>query len=183
MEELVSGEDTVAYNPEGFSRPLPPRFVPASMSSAADRRAATLAASREPCLALLRELTRAYQAFATYSAQHVRELGLTPPQFDVIVTLGNTEGLSMGDLAERTLVTKGTLTGIVDRLEAKGLVQRQVPPDNRRSFTIVLTPAGVETFERVFPAHIAYLAERFEPLAAAELTQIQQHLQRLRQLF
>ena len=129
------------------------------------------------------ELVRAYQAFAAYSAKHIRDLGLTPPQFDVIATLGNTPGMSMGEIAQKTLVTKGTLTGIIDRLEKKGLVTREVPPDNRRSFTIVLTPAGEKTFKKVFPAHIAYLKERFEQLSPEELKQAHQALEKLRKLF
>lgn len=131
----------------------------------------------------MRELVRTYQAFSTYTERHIRELGLTPCQFDVVATLGNTAGMSMGELAEKTLVTKGTLTGIIDRLEQKGLVRREVPPDNRRSFTIVLTTQGEQVFKDVFPAHIAYLKERFDRLGKAELEEICVALQKLRSLF
>lgn len=131
----------------------------------------------------MRELARTYQAFANYSDSHVREMGLTSPQFDVIATLGNTEGMSMKDLAEETLVTKGTLTGIVDRLEKKGFVCREVPPENRRSFTIVLTPEGKELFQNTFPKQIAYLQPRFEKLTSAELKQLQTLLKKLRSQF
>ncbi|MEO1633875.1 MAG: MarR family transcriptional regulator [Cyanobacteria bacterium J06631_9] len=131
----------------------------------------------------MRELARAYQAFASYSDSHVRELGLTPPQFDVVATLGNTEGMSMKDLAEATLVTKGTLTGIVDRLEKKGLVRREVPPENRRSFTVVLTTEGEALFQSTFPAHIAHLKPRFEQLTPMELRQLQKLLKKLRSQF
>lgn len=131
----------------------------------------------------MRELARTYQSFSAFVEKHIRELGLTPAQFDVIATLGNTSGMCMWELAERTLVTKGTLTGIVDRLEQKGLVRREVPPDNRRSFTIVLTPAGEETFAQVFPAHIDYLKERFSRIPADELEQIRLSLKRLGEIF
>lgn len=131
----------------------------------------------------MRELARTYQAFASYSDGHVRELGLTPPQFDVIATLGNTEGMSMKDLAEATLVTKGTLTGIVDRLEKKGFVRREVPPENRRSFTVTLTSKGEELFQDTFPNHIAHLQPRFEQLNPAELKQLQKLLAKLRAQF
>lgn len=57
-----------------------------------------------------------YQAFAHYSDAHVRSLNLTSPQFDVIAPLGGTNGMSMKQVADKTLVTKGTLTGIIDRL-------------------------------------------------------------------
>ena len=131
----------------------------------------------------MRELVRAYQAFADYSAKHIRELDLTPSQFDVIATLGNTDGMNMTDLAEKTLVTKGTLTGIIDRLEKKGIVARTVPPKNRRSFTIILTPEGEKTFNTVFPAHIAYLKKRFDRLSDEELKHTRQALETLRKLF
>lgn len=140
-------------------------------------------AAKEPALALLRELVKTYQAFYAYDDAHIRQLGLTMPQFDVIATLGNTPGMMMSQLAEKTLVTKGTLTGIVDRLEQKGLVRREVPPDNRRSFIVLLTPAGQQLFDEIFPTHIAYLKERLQPLSEAEMTQLQSSLHRLRQLF
>lgn len=140
-------------------------------------------AAKEAFLPLMRELVRTYQAFTSFDEEHIRQLGLTAPQFDVISTLGNTDGMHMGQLAEKTLVTKGTLTGIIDRLEKKGLVQRVVPPENRRCFTIILTPEGEQVFEQVFPAHIYYLKERFQQLNKSELEQIRLALQRLREIF
>lgn len=131
----------------------------------------------------MRELVRTYQAFTRCDEEHIRQLGLTLPQFDVIATLGNTQGMMMTQIAEKTLTTKGTLTGIVDRLEQKGLVQRVVPPENRRCFIIVLTPVGEAIFNRVFPAHIEYMKERLKALTPAEMAQIQASLQRLRSLF
>ena len=66
-------------------------------------------------LPLLRELSDTFQAFEIYSASHIRAIGLTPPQFDIIATLGNTQGMSPKELGEKTLITKGTLTGVMDR--------------------------------------------------------------------
>lgn len=143
----------------------------------------TKSAAQAYSLSITRELVRAYQAFAAYSERHIREMGLTPAQFDVIATLGNTNGMSMKDVAERTLVTKGTLTGIIDRLEDKGFVRREVPQDNRRSFTLVLTPAGEEIFEKTFPAHIAYIQKRFDQMDRADLEHLRVLLERLREQF
>ena len=145
--------------------------------------ATTDAQDQTAFLPTMRELARTYQAFANYSDTHIRELGLTSPQFDVIATLGNTDGMSMKKLAEATLVTKGTLTGFVDRLEKKGFVRRVVPPENRRSFTIVLTPEGETLFQSTFPQHIAYLQPRFEQLTPTELKKLQQLLKKLRSSF
>ncbi|WP_245395493.1 MarR family winged helix-turn-helix transcriptional regulator [Anthocerotibacter panamensis] len=143
----------------------------------------TIQAAKEPFMGIVRELTRAYQVFSAYSDTHARQLGLTPPQFDVIATLGNTKGMTMNRLGEKTLVTKGTLTGIVDRLEQKGLVRREVPEKNRRSFLVVLTSTGEELFEEVFPVHIAHLKERFAQLSPQEMEEVCVALRRLRSLF
>lgn len=134
-------------------------------------------------MSTVRELVRAYQTFASYSENHVRQLQLTPAQFDVVATLGNTPGMTMGQLSEKTLVTKGTLTGVVDRLEAKTLVRRMIPEDNRRSIIVSLTPAGEALFKQVFPAHLAYLQERFDRLEPSELELLQVLLQRLQSVF
>ncbi|HEY9648694.1 MAG TPA: MarR family transcriptional regulator [Chroococcidiopsis sp.] len=145
--------------------------------------AATKAAAQEYFIPVMRELVRAYQAYEAYSERHIRELGLTPSQFDVIATLGNTLGMSMGEVAERTLVTKGTLTGIIDRLEQKNLVRREIPEGNRRSFTVVLTPEGEQVFEAVFPVHITHLKERFDQLNKEDLEQLRLLLSKLRAVF
>jgi MarR family transcriptional regulator, 2-MHQ and catechol-resistance regulon repressor len=131
----------------------------------------------------MRELATAYQAFAAYSEAHVRQFDLTPAQFDVMATLGNTNGLCMGELGEKTLITKGTLTGVIDRLIQKQLVCRETPAENRRSVLVKLTPAGQELFDRVFPAHVAHLKDRFDKLDASELELLKVLLSRLRQAF
>lgn len=141
------------------------------------------ASPQTSALATIRELVRAYQAFSSYSETFVRQHDLTPAQFDVIATLGNTEGLSMGEIGAQTLITKGTLTGVVDRLEHKGLVSRVVPPENRRSIMVQLTAEGQQVFAQVFPAHIADLHQHLECLEASELELLRVLLGRLRQVF
>ena len=145
--------------------------------------AAAKAAAQEDFMPLMRELVRAYQAFEAYSQSHIRDMGLTPSQFDVIATLGGTNGMSMGEVAEKTLVTKGTLTGIIDRLEQKKLVRREVPEGNRRSFTLVLTTEGEKLFEEIFPIHIAHLKERFQQLDHQEMEQLRSLLRKFRGIF
>ena len=138
---------------------------------------------KQSFLPVIRELARSYQAFTHYSAAHVRELGLTPPQFDVICTLGNTQGMPLCKLAEKTLITKGTLTGVIDRLEDKGLLKRVVPPENRRSFIAVLTPEGEKVFNSAFPAHTEYLGKRLDKFSAEELDEIRAALEKLTNAF
>ena len=147
------------------------------------RKAEATPTANESFLLVVRELARAYQAFSAYSEAHVRQFDLTPAQFDVIATLGNTNGMCMGDLGEKTLITKGTLTGVIDRLIQKQLVCRETLVENRRSVIVTLTPKGQEVFDQVFPAHIAHLKERFDRLDASELELLKVMLNRLRQAF
>ncbi len=132
---------------------------------------------------LLRELVRCYQAFERHSSRHIRSLGLTPSQFDIIATLGNTEGLSCKELGERTLITKGTLTGVIDRLEARGLLRRHDTAHDRRSFTVALTSAGEREFARIFPAHLQFLRPAFGGLSGADYERLEGELAALREQF
>jgi DNA-binding MarR family transcriptional regulator len=134
-------------------------------------------------LPLLRELSGTYQAFEVYSSAHVRSLGLTPAQFDIVATLGNTHGMSAKELGEKTLITKGTLTGVVDRLADKKLVRRIASPSDGRSQIVQLTPQGEKLFARIFPAHLAHMERAFAQLSQKELKGITESLRRLRGVF
>ena len=64
------------------------------------------------------------------------------PQCDVLTTLTEKEGVSQQELAERLYVTKGNISGLLDRLEAAGLVERRAIAADRRQYAIYLTEAG-----------------------------------------
>lgn len=96
-------------------------------------------------------LAECMQGFERFSGESVRRCGLTHAQFDIIATLGNTDGMSYKELGERTLITKGTLTGVIERLEQKGLVARCRNGQDKRSFFVSLTEAGMAMFDAVFP--------------------------------
>jgi DNA-binding MarR family transcriptional regulator len=138
---------------------------------------------REPFLATLRELARCFQAFESHSAAHIRTLGLTPPQFDIVATLGNTAGMSFKELGEKTLITKGTLTGVVDRLEARGIVRRVGSDADRRSTNVELTDAGVTLFDAAFPLVVARTKQVFDILGESERLALEASLRRLREAF
>jgi DNA-binding MarR family transcriptional regulator len=129
---------------------------------------------------VLRELVRCYQAFERASNRHIRLASLTPAQFDILATLGNTPGMTFKELGQRTLITKGTLSGVVDRLEDRGLVSR-VPSDcDGRSTIVQLTKAGKAVFENTFAPHLAFLAPAFEALPARSRRDLERHLVHLR---
>ena len=140
--------------------------------------------SKDPFMKVLRPLAETYFALMDKGASHIRALGLTCSQFDVLVTLGDTEGMTCRELSEQTLVTKGTLTGVLDRLEKKGLIERVPSQEDRRSIFIRLTPKGDARFREVFPAHIRYMKPYFErALTAAETNKLRELLLRLKNSF
>lgn len=116
----------------------------------------------DPYLKLLRPLVEAYLAFELIDNRHIKSLRLTPSQFDVIATLGDTDGLTCSELSARTLVTKGTLTGVLDRLVAKGFIRRDSIKGDRRCIKIRLTQKGDKLFRDTFAAHIAFIKPFFE---------------------
>lgn len=134
-------------------------------------------------LPVVRELVRAYQAFVAHASTHIRQCGLTPSQFDIIATLGNTAGMSFKELGARTLITKGTLTGIIDRLEARRLVRRMVNDSDGRSQIVVLTKAGERLFGRIFAPHIEHLARAFSDATPAQLAAMHSALRRIESSF
>jgi MarR family 2-MHQ and catechol resistance regulon transcriptional repressor len=134
----------------------------------------------KPFLPVIRELVRCYQVFESYSSANIRELGLTPSQFDIIATLGNTDGMTSKLLGEKTLITKGTLTGVVDRLILKDLVRRTQCEYDGRSQIVQLTKKGEAVFDSVYPVHVSYLSKRFTDLKPEDYARIQAALQELR---
>lgn len=123
-------------------------------------------------LKTIRRLAEAYQSFEQISSKHVRTLGLTPGQFDVIATLGNQPPMTCGELAKKTLMVKGNITVILDGLAKKGLIAKEANPNDGRSLIIKLTPLGEETFEKVFPEHLEFitpLAQQFDERSLKKL--------------
>ena len=135
-------------------------------------------------LSLLRPLVEAYLAFYRVGNRHIQSLGLTPGQFDVIAELEGTEGLTCAELSQHTLTTKGTLTGVLDRLEQKGLVQRGEISGDRRATMVQLTPKGQVLFEQVFPVHADYMRPFFaQALDESEVQDAKRLLRRIRDSF
>lgn len=124
----------------------------------------------------IRELLNVAHLFETISSTHVRSLGLTPGQFDVIATLGNQPPMSCKELANKTLMVKGNLTVILESLLKKELITRNVNPLDGRSALIGLTEKGVDLFKDVFPAHTQYLAPLCSQFDDTQMEQLRQEL-------
>ena len=106
--------------------------------------------------------------------QKLREsFGITLPRFDLMAQLErHPDGLTMGELSRRMMVTGGNITTIVDQLEKEKLVVRQVGVNDRRSFTVKLTQAGRDAFADMAIAHEGWVAGLFEGLSVNQQTEL-----------
>jgi DNA-binding MarR family transcriptional regulator len=107
---------------------------------------------------------------------------LTLPQFDVLVQLSRRpEGMTPGALTRELLVTAGNVTGIVDRLEGLGLVQRRPVPDDRRAVQLLLTPRARSLMREAIPRHRRDVGTILGRMPPAELARLRELLGRLTQ--
>jgi DNA-binding MarR family transcriptional regulator len=98
------------------------------------------------------------------------EYGATLPQFDILAQLyREPQGLRLGELSRRTMVTNGNVTGLADRLEAEGWIQRETLDDDRRVTVARLTRWGRERFTEMARAHEGWLKELMSEVDEATL--------------
>ena len=134
---------------------------------------------------LLNELMRAHHRLSLFDAElhRLSGSGLTAPQAKVVFCLGNTDGLTCSEITDQTLITKGTLTGVIDRLEEKALVERWGDADDGRISIVALTRAGDRLYQREYPRYLLQLKTRFDRLASRDREQATAALTRIADLF
>ena len=115
-------------------------------------------------------------------ADRLRHLGLSVPQCDVLTTLTEKEGISQQALAQRLYVTKGNISGLIDRLVAAGLVERRPIAADKRQHAIYLTPAGRDAAEKAIACQRRFVADTIGRLPASKLTSLDRLLIEARDL-
>ena len=115
-------------------------------------------------------------------SDRLRHLGLSVPQCDVLTTLTEKEGLSQQALAQRLYVTKGNISGLVDRLVAAGLVERRPIAADKRQHAIYLTAAGRDAAEKAIACQRRFVADTIGRLPAGKLTSLDRLLIEARDL-
>jgi DNA-binding MarR family transcriptional regulator len=141
--------------------------------SAAEAAPATLLLDDQLCFAL-------YAASRAVTARYrplLDSLGLTYPQYLVMLVLWEHEAVAVKELGAALQLDYGTLTPLLKRLEANGLVRRERRPDDERSVTVSLTAEGVRLRERAAGVPVAMSGAM--GLDAAETAQIKELLRRL----
>ena len=92
------------------------------------------------------------------------KVGLTPPQFYVLATIGYAGSLPFGEIGAKMMVTVSNLTGIVDRLEEKKLVVRKRDDTDRRVVHVTLTEKGTNSYKSTIPLFEKSISEIFASL-------------------
>jgi len=111
----------------------------------------------------------------------LKKENLTPSQLDILVCLGRTGGLTLGEIGNRLLVSGGNITGVVDRLERSGYVYRDRDKDDRRVVSAKLTPKGAELHKEILPVFKRKLNETMNVLEPEEQRQLNRLLKKLSQ--
>jgi len=105
----------------------------------------------------------------------------TLPRFDLMAQLERVpQGLKMGELSKRMMVTGGNVTGITDGLAKEGLVERIADAKDRRATLVRLTPAGRRGFAAMAAEHERWIVESFGELTGREMSTMASLLARLK---
>lgn len=126
-----------------LSRPL---YLDIKMSTAA-------VTDRDLSLKLWVVLARAYRAMAARARRDVERHGLAPSEFAALEALYHKGDLPVGNVSERVLLTSGSMTHVVDKLERRGLLARRRCAEDQRITYLSITSAGRALMASIFPAH------------------------------
>jgi DNA-binding MarR family transcriptional regulator len=138
--------------------------------------------AEDPAARVWFRLLRLESRLNTAVSERLREIGLSVPQCDVLTTLTEAEGVSQQDLAKRLYVTKGNISGLLDRLETAGYVERRSTAADRRQYEIYLTLAGRAAAERAIGIQHSLIDATFGRLSAPDLAVFERLLVETRDL-
>ena len=115
-------------------------------------------------------------------ADFFRQAGLTHAQFNVLFALKHkSRPLTQTELGQRLVVTRASMTSVLDRLEAKGLVARRTVADNRRIHHVELTPKGREALDALEPRYFDLVHESLALLSDGDCRTLTGLLERVRE--
>jgi DNA-binding MarR family transcriptional regulator len=157
-----------------------------------DRADGTVAPARDPESRLhddhheslrlwLRLLTCSLMIERRIRARLRERFATTLPRFDLMAQLERApDGLRMGELSQRMMVTGGNVTGITDQLAAEGLVERRPILGDRRAQAVRLTVKGRRTFDAMAAEHERWIVELIGGLSAVDRDRLHALLGRLK---
>ncbi len=118
-------------------------------------------------------IVRTANVLSIQGAALFREYGLTEAQFNVLFALKYKEHeWTQSDLGRRLVVTRASVTSVLDKLEEKKLVKRSRVEGNRRIYHVNLTPKGLELVNEVEPVYRSDIHEVLSDLKQRDLRQL-----------
>jgi MarR family 2-MHQ and catechol resistance regulon transcriptional repressor len=127
-------------------------------------------------LKLVIALARAHSALFGLVEKSLKKDGLTISEFGVLELLYHKGTQPVQLIAEKILVTSGTITYIINKLSDKGFVNRKKCTKDKRIFYVELTEAGDEKIAEIFSAHEAFLKSLFEKMDEDVKSELVTHL-------
>ena len=95
---------------------------------------------------------------------------VTLPRFDLLAQLERTpNGMTLGELSQRMMVSNGNITGLVERLSDQGLIRRRPAPNDRRVQIVSLTAEGRRFFRTMAKANADWVGELFADLSENDI--------------
>jgi len=107
----------------------------------------------EASLHLFRVLSRAYQSISEHSSRSSKAHGFHPTEFSVLELLYHKGPQPLKEIGSQILLTSGSITYVVDKLEKLGLLRREHSSEDRRMIFAVLTEKGEKLLDEIFPIH------------------------------
>ena len=124
-------------------------------------------------------IRRLHQIAVAIFLQETQEHGVTPVQYAALQTIVKTPGIDQRTLARAIGFDTSTIGGVIDRLEARGLMQRNASPGDRRVRLLTLTDAGRALLEAIVPSMLRAQERMLEPLPADQRADFMRQLRAL----
>ncbi len=113
-------------------------------------------------------LWKAAQSVKAHASRHLSTLEICTSDFGILEVLLHKGELPVNTIGKKVLLTSGSITAAVDRLEGKGLVERRNHPKDRRVKVIRLTPRGRKFIENIFGDHSKAIEKTISVLSGNE---------------
>lgn len=124
-------------------------------------------------------LRKIIQAIDLNSKRLVKQVGLTSPQLVILKYISSAKEISVSEVAKNVSLSQGTVTGILKRMEKRGLVIRQRSSPDKRRVMVCITESGIRLLSTAPPVMQESFLKKFRKIESWEQTMILSTLQRL----